>query len=327
MTTRKLSSEQWSQYWKKGTLTTFLGRFENNYDGPILDFWHEQLGELAPGSSVIDLATGNGALALIAAEFSQENNAAFAITAIDYADIDPNNLVLTHRDPKIVGAIDFLSQVSMEDTGLEDNTFDCAISQFGFEYGDPERSVQEVSRILKSSARLGLMLHREGSVLYDQAKTGAEQVSVSLKSSLHDSLKELLRLLDKLRLRGKDPAKNEKAERLREEINELTNDLHEAMGGYTDPAQLGFFLENSMAIFRPEFSSKTLVEKCAMLDEIREESAAYQLRMQDLMSSVLSAEQIDGLEQLLQKQGFVVKRSEMVRFEGHVFCHAMTATR
>ena len=68
----RLSSGQWTRFWEKGTPTTFFGSFDKNYDGKIADFWSSQFDKLPEHAQILDLATGNGALAFLAAGYSQQ---------------------------------------------------------------------------------------------------------------------------------------------------------------------------------------------------------------------------------------------------------------
>ena len=84
---QKSTPESWSEMWKSPFITTFGGEFENNYDGPILDFWKSQLhGDLR---HVADLACGNGALTWIANDLLNADGNKARVTGVDIASIDP----------------------------------------------------------------------------------------------------------------------------------------------------------------------------------------------------------------------------------------------
>ncbi len=323
----KLSAEQWSVYWQKGTITTFLGRFGNNYDGEIRAFWQQVLSDLPDPAQIVDLATGNGALAILASETSIEQQRDLKISAIDYAQIDPTGEVLKKAKPEVLKRIEFHADTSMESTGLAAHEYDAAFSQFGFEYGSPLQTVAELDRILKPSATVALMMHREGSVLCQQANDGLQQVTACHNSGLHAELIKLLKLTDALQRKGKDPGEDTAAEILRDEINEITGSLHDEIEEHTDPTQLGFFLQNSMAVFSPQFAQSSLDDKLAMLDTVNSETVAYEQRMNDLITAARTDDNIRQLEVLLNKTGFTIKRSEVFIFEGHDFCHSLIASR
>ena len=84
-----LNDDEWTQFWRRGSVTTFERSGNPNYDGEIREFWQLQFGALPRGARVVDLATGNGAVALLAAEYSSKNRMQFEINALDKAEIRP----------------------------------------------------------------------------------------------------------------------------------------------------------------------------------------------------------------------------------------------
>ena len=48
----------------------------------------------------------------------------------------------------------------MEDLPFEDDSFDGAVSQFGFEYGDVVAGAAEMLRVVKKDGVIALMVHR-----------------------------------------------------------------------------------------------------------------------------------------------------------------------
>ena len=323
----KLSSEQWTKFWEKGTPTTFFGSFDKNYDGKIAEFWNTQFEKLSEDAQVLDLATGNGALSVLAAGYSVKSGKALSVTGIDYADIDPSGLVLGELAPLIRDKMEFHPFKSMENTGLAGDTFDLAISQFGFEYGEPRAAVQEASRVMKRESRLALLMHKKGSVIHRQSNDGIKEVEYCYESGLHALLSELIRRLDTVQTNGNDPAEDSEATDLREEINRVTGKLHDQMEAFKDPRHISYFLTNSMVMFRPQFANHSLADKLDLLRLVREETDAYALRMKDLQSAVRTNDDIRHLEQLLGAEGFEIIESEPLRVDEGVFCHRFVAER
>lgn len=323
------TASQWSKFWESGSLTSFIGRFENNYEGDVLAFWHLELRKFPTGATIVDLATGNGALAFLAAQYGDANMKNFSITAVDYADIKPEQHVANDKINVPTSSVRFLPATNIEDTGLETGSFDCAISQFGFEYGEPASTAREASRILKpEGAKLIVMMHHQESAIIRQAHDGVGQVQVCEQSGLHPMIRELVERLETIREKGDDPASDSETERLRQQLNTLTGQLHEACDNFRDPSMLPYYLKNSMAIFNPQVAGgKPVSEKIDMLRQIREETEDYKQRMEDLVSAAHSDTTIATLERFLANEGFVVDRSEPFFFEGIRFCHCLVASR
>lgn len=323
----KLDSQQWSTFWEKGTPTTFLGRYQNNYDGNIADFWNTFFGRLPNNVQILDLATGNGALALLAANFAAKQGRHFDITGLDYAEIDPAGKVLPSQTEAVRAMISFCPHRTMEQTKLASASFDATISQFGFEYADRELAIAEVSRVLKPNGRFAALMHVEGSILHQQAISGLKEVEYCLSSKLHESVEKLLRRLTELTNKGKDPVNDKKAAQLRQAVNNHTGALHDAMAEFNDPSHLSFFLTNTMALFRAQLSHYTFKEKLAHLAFVREETAAFRLRMKDLLSAVQSEPDIQRMIEAFMAEGFVVDTSEPMNLPEGRFCHQLVVSR
>lgn len=325
---RKQTAQQWSTFWERGSITTFTGRFENNYDSDLLAFWLLELDLIAPDSKLIDLATGNGALALIAARYSAENNKNFKVTAVDYAEIKPG-MDVSSKDHEQLKQIQFLSNTNIEDTGLEAASYDVAISQFGFEYGDASKSVSELARLLKpKDSKAILMVHHETSAILSQTRETLAQIQLCQVPQFHQDIISLQRRLAELRKAKADPAIDTVAERLRGSLNLQTEQLHDAQENFDDPSQLAFFLETSMSVFNPKIAGKkTIDEKSDLLAELRHQTAEYKARMEDLMIAASSEKDIEGYTQNLTQLGFEVCRSETFLFEGTPFGYIIVASR
>ena len=324
----QLSAEQWTRYWSAGSTTSFLGRFDQNYDGEIKAFWQAGFNALPPQANIVDLGAGNGALSILAAEYSAGADKAFTVTAVDYAEIDPQDRVVGKLPADLRQRIRLLSGTRMEHTGLEAGQFDAAISQFGFEYGDVEQTVAEASRLLKpQAARLMLIMHHCDSAVIRQAREGLQQVDTCDASGLHDILRQLLHTVDQLKQQGKDPAEDSAAEALRHAANTVTESLHQAMDDYRDPAHLNFFLSNSMAVFGPQMSAASSTDKSAYLASLQEEAVLYRQRMLDLVHAARSPQDIATLHKLLEERGFAIELSENFLFEDTFFGYALQAAR
>lgn len=320
---------QWSRYWERGTVTTFHGRFEGNYDGTVKEYWHERFADLPAGAHVVDLATGNGALALLAQRFSARHELDLRITGIDYADIDPARQFTGKAFARHLRAIDFRGGARLEDTGLDTGAFDLAISQFGFEYGEPEPSAREVARVLKpASATFAAMLHHAESAIIRQAKDGLAQIAACVKSGLAGAVRDLHKHLDRLATRGEDPVQDSRAVDLRANVNRILAELQQEGGRYQDPNQLVFYVENSMSTFNPQVTAgKPLADKLAMLQHVTNETDAYRQRMRDLISSALTDADIEAMKRRIQSHGFTTEEDRPFVFGGAHFCHLLRFTR
>lgn len=326
----RLSAEQWSDFWQAGSITTFFQRFANNYDSAILAFWKEVFERQPKDACVVDLATGNGAVALLAAQFSDAFDQSFTVTGVDYAATDPKAMLRGERPgTATLDDINFLINTRIEETGLADAGFDLAVSQFGFEYADSSAAVSELDRILKPrGAVFAAMIHVQGSAIMHQAKEGIRQAKQCDKAGLIEPAEKLLQALDRAEQSGADPAEDKACESLRQTINKITGVLHSAQSQFKDPGQIAWFLTNTMSLFsKKKTDDMDLEEKVRLLQSVKPEAAQYQQRMKDLMSAAQSPEQIAALEKALIVKGFTIDASDSFDFEGVYFCHALVASR
>ena len=325
--TARLTEEQWSAYWRHGTVTTFHGRFADNYDGRIRDHWHRVLDEAPSSGRIVDLGTGNGAIALIAAEYGEEHGRGFEIVGVDSADIAPAEAL--GDKAQHLRRVRFLGQTPLEATMLPEGSFDLATSQFGLEYAEHAAAVDELHRLLKpTGSALAALIHHADSALVRHARDGLAQVAACEGSGLHPPLRDMHRRLEQLAKRGEDPRNDAKAKQLRSTVNERLAALRDAGAKSPDPSQIVFYVEQSMATFNPAVTKDaTRQQKLAILDHVAAETAAYGERMRDMISAAMDDAELDALAERLAHRGFHIAENQPFVFEGNHFCHALTAKR
>jgi SAM-dependent methyltransferase len=166
----------WSQYWRYDRIASCLddaGR--TNYDDSIAGGWRAFFADLPNGACILDLCTGNGAAALIAAEGKR----AAKIVAVDQADIDPPAFVSRHAD--LYAAIDFRGRTDVEALPFGDGGFDAVVSQYGIEYSDLSKSLPEAVRMLAPGGRIRLVVHAADGVVARDAKAVIADADLLLK--------------------------------------------------------------------------------------------------------------------------------------------------
>ncbi|MCL6684624.1 class I SAM-dependent methyltransferase [Sphingomonas alba] len=153
----------WDLFWSYDRLASFgTGRGAGNYGQAIASGWRDFFAALPVGARVMDLATGNGAIAVMAVEAGDNLD----VTGADLASVRPAAFV--SKGKSALAKIRFLSDTPAEDLPLDGGSFDAVVSQYGIEYSDLERSVPEAVRILAPGGRLRFACHAaEGSVAAD----------------------------------------------------------------------------------------------------------------------------------------------------------------
>jgi ubiquinone/menaquinone biosynthesis C-methylase UbiE len=165
----KAGSDHWSLYWAGGALTSLPQDFSANYDGEIQQFWARQFATVPAGGRILDVCTGNGAIALLAADATRSLERAPEILAVDAAAINPAGVA--ERFPErqaAIRAIDFIDRTPFEDLDLEAGSVDLIASQYGIEYCDLDRAAAKVFELLRTGGRMAMVCH---SVSSDMLKT------------------------------------------------------------------------------------------------------------------------------------------------------------
>lgn len=156
----------WDLFWSYDRLSSFgTGTGAGNYGEEIAAGWRSFFAALPAGARVLDLCTGNGAIAVLAVESGKR----LKVSGADLAAVRPAAFVTRGRQS--LAKVRFLANTPAEQLPLADAAFDAVVSQYGIEYSDMERSLAEATRVLAPGGRLRLALHAaEGAVA---ARTGS----------------------------------------------------------------------------------------------------------------------------------------------------------
>ncbi|MCX7552930.1 class I SAM-dependent methyltransferase [Marinicella sp. S1101] len=156
-----MSKQHWSDYWSTGALTSLPADFKINYDGELAEYWFSVIEGLAPNSRILDVCTGNGAVAIMLAEMLKRIGKEVSITAVDASEINQQMMVQSFPDKKqVVDSIDFISNCYIEDLKqCVEQKFDLIVSQYGIEYCDEEMVAKQITDALNSGGRLVFVSH------------------------------------------------------------------------------------------------------------------------------------------------------------------------
>lgn len=150
----------WTEFWQEFCLENVPHeRCHIPADGRVVADWHwQQFADTLPvGAQVIDLGCGAG----IVGRILLDRRTDLRVTGVDFANVPTptvNNLTI-HR------------WVSMEELPFEDGSFDAAISLFGIEYSDIDRTAGELGRVLKRGARFSFLVHHAESEIVCEGTT------------------------------------------------------------------------------------------------------------------------------------------------------------
>lgn len=318
MKRQRLTSEQWSQYWRGDSVTTFARQFNANYDGEFAAFWDRQFEDLTGGARVVDLATGNGAIALLAAKFAARRERVFRILGLDYARIDPAEALASHADlVPLLRSIEFRGGARIEATELANDSVDLLTSQYGFEYADHCKATKEARRILKKGASIALIMHHENSEIVKLAMDGLKQARYCIREERLDArVIALIRamgsattLAERRRLRM-----SERAEKLRKKLNAAVARINARVERYRDPEGfIGVIIPNLLNVFLLH-KDATLEAKLSYVRRVRDDIVSFENRMMDLQLAALSQDRFQAIVDELRNGGFRIRDEDQIHY-------------
>jgi len=294
--------EQWDRYWAYGSLHSFSQVAGGNYQGAILDFWREQFEQLQPGARVVDIATGNGAVALLALDAADAAGIEIDVSGVDLANIDPLNQVQDAALRERLRRIRFHPRTAAESLPCDDGSIDLACSQFGLEYSDLDASVAELARVIAPGGHVALIIHHAESLPLQATATELAQLDFVLdRARLYVHARNLLRALAEQD--GSKPTRGRpRVERKQRALNDA---LHRSAVGRAPHARL-----------------------MTLLEETRQRVLANRQRLLDMQSAAHDECAIQVMSQRLADCGFRVTRCEALHErDGGLLGWALTASK
>lgn len=177
--------EHWSAYWQtSGILNSFAeGSVKDGYSGQLKQFWDNQFKQAPSAAKIVDIGTGNGALAILAYDYGRAEQRDFVVEGIDAAVINPAKQF--DQQPiiaKKLKAIRFHSASPVEQLPA-DESIDLAVSQFGFEYSDRKLALTALAKALKPGGKAVFVSHHANSNLSKHSQQATTVLQYCLEQS------------------------------------------------------------------------------------------------------------------------------------------------
>lgn len=153
-----MTDDAWTLYWSNNTPQSCIASQDSSDAKAIDALWRDFVANLKPGATILDLATGNGAVPR--AMLRERQN--YSITAVDRADIAPLKYL---KDPGNLQQVRFIGGIDASQLPMADQSYDALSSQFGIEYGDLNAIAAEVSRVIKPGGRCQFLMHHSDSAI------------------------------------------------------------------------------------------------------------------------------------------------------------------
>ncbi|MBD9479488.1 class I SAM-dependent methyltransferase [Pseudoxanthomonas sp. PXM02] len=161
------SGDAWSTLWRAGVLHSCSTAIDGNYDGEMAAFWKARFDGLGTGQRVVDIGTGNGALALLAKHHAAQRGLDLDIHGVDAADIDPPRWA---SGADSFAGITFHPRTGMDTLPFDDGSVALVTSQYAFEYSRPrDATLHEVFRVIGSTGSAAFLIHSSDSLISSTA--------------------------------------------------------------------------------------------------------------------------------------------------------------
>jgi ubiquinone/menaquinone biosynthesis C-methylase UbiE len=296
--------EAWDRYWAYGYLHSCSALHAGNYRGAIAAHWRERFQALADGSRALDVATGNGALALMALETADARDVTFDITAADLAAIDPVQQAADAGQRAQLARVRFWPRTPAEALPVPEGAFDRVCSQFGLEYSDLRQSLPEIARVLAPGGRLSAVIHHADSVIVQPAYDEIAQMDhVVDRERLYLKMRNLLRALrEGGRARGRRDA-HPKVAKKRRAVDEALARIDAHARTVTEPERVlgpARYVRELLAAVdeRPDRELE------AWLEEARARIRAHRARVAEMIAVAHGPDEVAKLEARLAQAGF-----------------------
>ena len=176
--TQALILDHWETYYRGGMLATGPTGPDGGYDLEVREAWVEFFSMLPDGARILDIGTGNGVVAKIAAETALTRGRNWEIHATDLAQIDPLRNV--PDGARRLAGISFHPGVATEHLPFDAESFEAVSGHYALEYTDIPAALREIHRVLKSQGDAQFIMHNAESVLVQSARKSLEEAAFVL---------------------------------------------------------------------------------------------------------------------------------------------------
>lgn len=183
----------WNHYWRADRISACpADGASGNYTPAIHAGWAAFFKSLPDGARVLDIGTGNGAIAAIAQATAAEQGLRLEIHGVDRADIEPARFV--RSAPASLDAIHFHARTPVESMPFPPAYFDAVSGQYALEYTDMPAAAGELGRVAKPGACLRFVLHADGTVPVEGASRNLQEIDfLTRQLALPDKARALMR--------------------------------------------------------------------------------------------------------------------------------------
>lgn len=223
------STAHWDSYWQGSTSLNSFGEGDaaTGYDGELLTVWNSCFMQLPVDATVVDVGTGNGAIAVAARKYSDSKQLNFTIYGTDAAKIRP--LQVFAANPQLTGllkTIQFYPECKTEKLPFADGSADLVTSQFAFEYAERKAALAECIRILKPGSHfMAIMHHANSDIARDSAIGLAVLAAFLVETAFFDCARRLLNCLAAQASQPNDAVQNQQVQQVNQQLLAISQQI------------------------------------------------------------------------------------------------------
>lgn len=318
---------RWDTYWQHGFLTSCADAFQGNYAGGIARHWESAFSALPDDAHILDVCTGNGAVAALAARAAIDRNVAHKITGIDLAAIRPAEALADA--PDVLARIDFRSRTPADATGLDDASIDLAVGQYALEYTPLDTTLPELARVVRPGGGLNFILHdMESVVLTTTREELSHRERLAGPDDVFGAATALGRIVGEARAAGRTGAlgSDPRAEASRRWLNGEAARLTEAARISPHPEILLTALDYAKRIYEA-FARGNADDGAALAERARLEINANFARLDDLVGAASAVADKAAFSTQLTAAGFDVAEPNPLIHDNLLIGWSFTAIR
>lgn len=327
MNDTEASLARWDAYWKHGFLTSCADAFEGNYGGSIRAHWHALFDALDDRDAVLDICTGNGAVAALAAQHALDAKQTREVIGVDLAAIEPERALKDQAH--LLEHIDFRPRTPADATGLDDASIALVCGQYALEYTPLAETVVEIARVTQPGGRASFILHHDQSVIM---LTTREELAHRDRLAAGDDILEAALALGKIVAQATTPearqalGSNPDAEAARNRLNAVAATLTEAAQNSTSPEILLTVMGYAKKIYNVA-GGGNLDSAATLVARGRSEIEANFARLDDLAAAALTREQLEQLAERFHAAGFETPALDHLIHDNLLIGWTLTAVR
>jgi len=303
------STTHWDSYWQgTASLNSFSeGTASGGYDGELLAFWNNCFSLLPANATVVDVGTGNGAIAVAARRYSDNKQCNYTIFGTDAAQINPQQVFAANPEiASLLKTIQFYPECKTENLPFADRSVDLITSQFAFEYAERQSALAECLRILKPAGRFTAIMHHTKSEIARDSAAGLAILTTFLqKTAFFQHARALLNCMSE---QAKQPANAALLQQTQQHNKALLN-LAQQIKLMVPSADMHWYhdIMSRVAKLITNFSAASMLK----LEAEQQNLAAFRQRLSDQQQASLTPESAEELRQQLTATGFHFQLSEL----------------